>query len=356
MEMKGLFFFIAMAFAIMVNAREPEEALDAQERSLVRIAALTSTGNQPALKNAFNEGLDAGLSVAQINDVLAQLYAYCGFPKSLNAIFAFMDVVDDRKAKGIQDSQGEMASPAGDGDRYERGRKTLEVLTGREQPVPAPGFGEFNPTIDRFLKEHLFADIFDSDLLTYKQRELATISALSVMEGAEPQLRAHFGMGTNVGISGEEMKELLDITGELIRDQVHEPINRAELEFLKFQLAGTTAVDLEASEKHLIRISEIEIYPEYFEAYISILKEEASASVLKEPGVISIFPLVQKQDPSQIRILEFYKDLDAYRSHIASEHFQYYKSHTLHMVKDLRLIDMYLIDARTMPSIFKKLR
>jgi len=163
-------------------------------------------------------------------------------------------------------------------------------------------------------------------------------------------------MGTNVGISEEEMKELLHITGELIKDPADESINRAEVEFLRFQLAGTSAVDLEGSEKHLIRISEIEIYPEYFEAYISILKEEASASVLKEPGVISIFPLVKKQDPTQIRILEFYTDLDAYRSHIASEQFQYYKSHTLHMVKDLKLIDMYLIDAQTMPSIFEKLK
>jgi len=98
--MKGIYFLIIMAIATIVNAQDPEAALDAQESSLVKIAALTSAGNQTALKNAFNEGLDAGLSIDQINDVLAQLYAYCGFPRSLNAIHVFMGVMDERKAKG----------------------------------------------------------------------------------------------------------------------------------------------------------------------------------------------------------------------------------------------------------------
>ena len=110
------------------------------------------------------------------------------------------------------------------------------------------------------------------------------------------------------------------------------------------------------AEKHLIRISEIEIFPEFLDEYISILKEESNASVNNEPGVISIFPLVQKENPTQIRILEFYEDQEAYKSHIASEHFQYYKKSTLHMVKELRLIDMNVIDPSGMPHIFQKLK
>lgn len=109
------------------------------------------------------------------------------------------------------------------------------------------------------------------------------------------------------------------------------------------------------SEKHLIRISEIEIYPEFLKEYIAILKEESNASVNNEPGVISIFPLVQKENPTQIRILEFYQDQVAYQSHIASEHFQHYKKSTLHMVKELKLIDMNVIDPSAMPLIFQKL-
>lgn len=109
------------------------------------------------------------------------------------------------------------------------------------------------------------------------------------------------------------------------------------------------------AEKHLIRISEIEIFPEFLDEYISILKEESNASVNNEPGVISIFPLVQKENPTQIRILEFYQNQEAYQSHISSEHFQYYKKSTLHMVKELKLIDMNVIDPSAMPLIFQKL-
>jgi len=124
---------------------------------------------------------------------------------------------------------------------------------------------------------------------------------------------------------------------------------------LNVLMAQNTIPGEKSYEDHLIRISEIEIYPEYFEEYINILKEESRASVIKEPGVISIFPLVQKQDSTQIRILEFYIDEQSYKSHIASDHFQHYKKSTLHMVKELRLIDMYVIDAETMQSIFEKL-
>ena len=353
------FIFITTILFITINypmkAQKTNNELQAQDKSLVKIAALTASGNLNLLKVALIGGLDSGLTINQINDELAQLYAYCGFPRSLNAISTFMKVIDERKVNGIIDNQGKSPTPVVNEDDYEKGRKTLENITGKKQSKPAPGFGEFNPTIDRFLKEHLFADIFDSDLLTYKQREMATIAALSVMQGVEPQLQAHIGIGTNVGISTAEMNELLIIVSDLENVTTSQLTSNARIEFLKFQLSNSKAIDREVSENSLIRISEIEIYPEYFDVFLKILKEESSASVLKEPGVILIFPLVQKQNPTQIRILEFYEDKDAYKAHIKSEHFQHYKTSTLNMVKDLKLIDMYVIDAQTMPSIFEKL-
>lgn len=104
----------------------------------------------------------------------------------------------------------------------------------------------------------------------------------------------------------------------------------------------------------IIRISEIEIYPEHLEAYKKILKEESAASVKLEPGVISIFPLFQKQDSTQFRILEIYASKEAYQSHLKTPHFQEYKTSTLKMVKSLKLVDMDGIDLETMPLIFKK--
>ncbi len=108
-------------------------------------------------------------------------------------------------------------------------------------------------------------------------------------------------------------------------------------------------------ENMIIRISEIEVDTSYLDEYNAILKEEASASVRLEPGVISIYPMVQKENPAQIRILEIYASREAYQSHLETPHFKHYKSGTLHMVKSLRLVDMEAMDPETMDQIFRKI-
>ena len=104
----------------------------------------------------------------------------------------------------------------------------------------------------------------------------------------------------------------------------------------------------------MIRISEIEIDPQYLEEYKAILKEEAATSVKLEPGVISIYLLDQKENPMQVRILEIYADREAYESHLKTSHFQVYKTTTLMMVESLKLIDMEAIDPESMSKIFLK--
>jgi len=186
--------------------------LRAGEESIIVISALTATGDLGNLRTALNTGLDAGLTINEINEVLTQMYAYSGFPRSLNGLSTFMAVVEDRKGRGLKDVTGRAATPiAAGGDTYERGRKTLEKLTGQPQSKPAKGFGEFNPTVDRFLKEHLFADIFDSDVLSYQQREVATISALASMTGVSSQLESHLAMGINVGLTEGQLKQIFDL-------------------------------------------------------------------------------------------------------------------------------------------------
>ena len=109
------------------------------------------------------------------------------------------------------------------------------------------------------------------------------------------------------------------------------------------------------SDEMMIRISEIEIDSTYLKEYIRILKEESEASVRLEPGVISIYPMFQKENPTEIRILEIYANKKAYESHLQTPHFKTYKTSTLKMVKSLRLIDMEPINKNSMPNIFKKL-
>jgi len=105
----------------------------------------------------------------------------------------------------------------------------------------------------------------------------------------------------------------------------------------------------------IIRISEIEIDSSYLQEYKNILQIEAKASVQKESGVVAIFPMYQKENPAQIRILEIYSNKSAYENHIKSPHFLKYKASTLKMVKSLKLIDMNCIDTETMKDIFCKL-
>ena len=105
----------------------------------------------------------------------------------------------------------------------------------------------------------------------------------------------------------------------------------------------------------IIRISEIAIEPKYLKEYLAILKEEAEASVRLENGVIAIYPMFQKKQANEIRILEIYASKEAYEAHLKTPHFQHYKTSTLKMVKSLNLVDMNAIDTETMSKIFKKI-
>ena len=89
----------------------------------------------------------------------------------------------------------------------------------------------------------------------------------------------------------------------------------------------------------IVRLSRIEVYPEYLDAYIGFATEVGSVSLQTEPGVLTMYALQDKNDPCKITILETYASQEAYKSHIASAHFQKYKQGTLHMVKSLSLDD-----------------
>jgi hypothetical protein len=113
---------------------------------------------------------------------------------------------------------------------------------------------------------------------------------------------------------------------------------------------------MEQQQDSLItRIAEIEVYEQYLDEYLAAAKNVGSESVAKEEGVICIFPMQVKDEPTTIRILEIYRDETAYKAHLQTEHFQTYKQGTLHMVKSLRLVDVNPLAPEEMQRIFKKL-
>lgn len=342
----NIFTLIFTTFTLFMNAQN-QQNLDKKQSSLVSISSLTAVGSLEDLKFELNKALDSGLTINEIKEALVQLYAYCGFPRSLNAINTFKTVLDERKLKGINDIEGKKIIAENNvEDKYEQGRKTLETLSKTPQSKPAKGFGDFAPRIDAFLKEHLFADIFVSDVLTYQQRELVTISALASLNGVESQLQSHIGIGKNTGITDNQLEQLADL--------IQESVSKTQANTVR-KIIGKPLVPIIENDM-MIRISEIEIIPEFLEEYKSILKEEASASVKLEKGVIAIFPMFQQKNPTQIRIVEMYADKEAYQFHLQTPHFQHYKTSALKMVKSLKLIDMNAIDSETMQEIFKKLR
>jgi 4-carboxymuconolactone decarboxylase len=322
-------------------------SLSEKEKSIIAISSLTAQGNTEKLQTALTDGLEAGLTVNEIKEILVQLYAYCGFPRSLNAINTFKTVVEERKAKGIGDTEGKKISTENTAaDKYEQGRKTLEALTKIPQSKPAQGYGEFAPRIDAFLKEHLFADIFSCDVLNHQQREFVTIAALASMPGVEAQLKSHIAVGKNTGITESQLEALAALVEKYSSptqaNTVRKLINKPTVPVIKPDI--------------MVRIAEIEIHAEHLGAYKTILKQEAAASVKTEPGVIAIFPMYQKENPAQVRIIEIYADKEAYQSHLKTPHFLHYKTGTAQMVKSLKLVEMTDYDKETIELMFAKIK
>jgi quinol monooxygenase YgiN len=103
----------------------------------------------------------------------------------------------------------------------------------------------------------------------------------------------------------------------------------------------------------IVRIAEIEVYPQYLNEYLVAAAEIQKASLAEEPGVVCLFPMQTKEDSCQIRILEIYASQQAYQHHIQTAHFLKYKQSTLHMVKYLKLQDFQSLTPETMNEIFK---
>ena len=207
LESAMLLLFFMGGFA-QANAQQMD-TLSKKQQAIVPIAAMTAKGDTEQLKTVLAEGLDAGLTVNEIKEVMTHLYAYAGFPRSLNALTAFMGVLDNRKAKGIVDTEGMDAAPMPeDKTSLELGTEVQTRLSGA--PVKG-GVMDFVPAIDYFLKAHLFGDLFGRNNLDEACREIATLSALSALDGTEGQIKAHLRYASNAGVTGGQLWQIANI-------------------------------------------------------------------------------------------------------------------------------------------------
>lgn len=212
---KNLLILICAFFTLfnLLNAKELNlKLLDKKEQNMINIAAFTANGDLEKLSDAFHKGLDSKLTVNEIKEVITHLYAYTGFPRSLNSLNLFMKIVDERIAAGKEDILGKEASPKPEGyDSIEYGKKIRAKLAGLKEDYTGAPYQVFAPAIDEYLLGHLFGDIFVRDVLTHKQRELVTISALAAMTGTEGQIKFHFKASMNTGWTKDELKEFINV-------------------------------------------------------------------------------------------------------------------------------------------------
>ena len=185
--------------------------LSSRQQDIVAIASYTAIGDKDGLARSIVSGLENGLTVNEIKELLIQAYAYCGFPRSLTALNVFKNILDNRISSGTADPEGESAKVVSDIDKYGQGARTLSELTGAPLDAPAPWYEEFAPGINRFLKEHLFADIFGRGVLSYTDRELATVSMLTALGGVEPMAAGHIAICRNLGLIDAQLNAMLDI-------------------------------------------------------------------------------------------------------------------------------------------------
>jgi len=186
--------------AITANAAE----LTAKENTIVDIGAWAARGEQDKLVAAFKAGFGAGLTLNEAKELVGQLYAYCGFPRALNAAGTLMKVADE-----VKPTEGSAA----DMPRGSLGGKALELGTANQTklcggPVKGALF-DFHPQLDEYLKTHLFGDIFARDNVDWRTREIVTIAALAARPETAPQMKAHIAIGKLNGITDAQAAEIV---------------------------------------------------------------------------------------------------------------------------------------------------
>ncbi len=201
-------YIIEYAFGDVYN--RTTLALTSKEMTVV--AALTAMGNvAPQLKVHIHGALNVGCNIAQLQEVILQMSGYAGFPSAINGMLALKEVVATRKLEGKKDELGMIQSPSipEGSTRYEVGAKNLSLLDENQVQHLQQTFKDISPDLAKLVIEFGFADILSRSALDFKQREMATIAALTAMGTAPSQLKFHIKAGLNIGVSQAEIREIM---------------------------------------------------------------------------------------------------------------------------------------------------
>ena len=184
------------------------QLLSDRQKHLATIAALEAQGDLVRLEPAITEALNGGVTINEIKEAFSQLYAYTGFPRSLNALGVLSNVLKNCNSRWIEGKP--WVRPA----MWDDAQKALAIGIEVQTKLFGPVKNEFSPQNDYYLKAHLFGDIFAGDQLSDADREIVTVAALSALKGVAPQLAAHKAGAVNIGNSQEVVDELCKFLSE----------------------------------------------------------------------------------------------------------------------------------------------
>ena len=187
----------------MTMATMNSQTLTERQKGLAACACLMAQGDLERLEPAVRTALDNGVTINELKEAFSQLYAYTGFPRSLNALGVLGKVLENKQANWQEGKPWTRPAEWDDARKaYELGVKNQTQVSGR------PFNYDFCPQDDYYLKSHLFGDIFAGDQLTASDREIVTVAALSGLGKVTPQLAAHKQGAVNMGNSQETVDEL----------------------------------------------------------------------------------------------------------------------------------------------------
>lgn len=195
---------------------------------IVPIAAFAVIGDEVKLERTLENGLESGLTINEINEVLVQIHAYAGFPRSIAATEIFKGVVEYRKNIGINDLLGKKAKmPTRDSlDRWDAGYNEIIKLTGTTK-FNSELFN-FSPELESALYENLYGGLFKHGLLSEQERLLIAIAALSAIN-QDKHLANHIIMALNVGADEKMLEEIIIILNNEV-DKSYGDMVKKELE------------------------------------------------------------------------------------------------------------------------------
>ena len=201
----------------MTMATIQGQTMTERQKGLAACACLMAQGDLERLKPAVKMALDNGVTINELKEAFSQLYAYTGFPRSLNALGVLNKVLDNKQPSWQEGKPWKRPEIWDDAAKaLKQGTEVQTKLSGRSFDY------NFCPQDDYYLKSHLFGDIFASDQLSAADREIVTVAALSGLEGVVPQLAAHKQGAVNMGNSQELVDELcawLDSEGYTLRSK-----------------------------------------------------------------------------------------------------------------------------------------